>query len=232
MRRKALACRFVGVFIVAVVLVLGQAPWPTPRQTALASPALQSPGAQPAPSPGPAAGPTSAADLETSGEPGPSDAGVSVHPHGLSTLPRGERPEQVRQAIPRQYPDPAAFGRQKAAAHAAAAAVEHRPGGTSGSAPPPKLGLDINQTGGWNPPDGALAVGPASLLIAVNEAFAIYDKSTSALGLGPIGFTTFFGTTDSTFDPRALFDAGNAAPGGYGGGSGRFVLLATSTNSR
>jgi len=226
------APRSIVLCIVVIALVVGLASRPNTQATALASPALQSPGLQPAPSPGPASGPTTAADLATSGEPGPSDAGVAIHPHELATLPRGERPEQVRQAVPRQYPDPAAFGRQKAAAHQAAAAAEHRPGGTGASAPPPKLGLDINQTGGWNPPDGALAVGPSSLLVAVNEAFAIYNKSTSEMALGPIGFTTFFGTTDSTFDPRALFDAGNAAAGGYGGGSGRFVLLATTSNSQ
>jgi len=232
MRWRTPAPRFIVLCIVVIALVLGLASWSNTPLTALASPALQSPGLQPAPSPGPTSGSALAADLESSGEPGPSDAGVSVHPHQLSALPRGERPEQVRRAIPRQYPDPAAFGRQKAAAHQAAAVAEHRPGGTGVSAPPPKLGLDITQTGGWNPPDGALAVGPSSLLVAVNEAFAIYDKSTSEVALGPIGFTTFFGTTDSTFDPRALFDAGNAAVGGNGGGSGRFVLLATSTNSQ
>ena len=78
----------------------------------------------------------------------------------------------------------------------------------------------------FNPPDGALAVGPTSLLAAVNEAFAIYDRAGTRR-LGPVEFNAFFGTADFPFDPRALFDPGNAAPVGYGGGIGRFVLVAT-----
>src|SRR5438067_8488172 len=184
MRRGTLARRFVLMLTLTVALGVAQTSLPVLQPSALASAALQVPGPQPAPSPAPVSGPGTAADRETAGEPGPSDTGASVQPHQLPALPRGERPEQVRQEIPRQHPvDQAEVGRQKALAHEAAAAAEHRPGGTPVSAPPPKFAtLDINQTGGWNPPDGGLAVGPASVLVAVNEAFAIYDKSTNDKG--------------------------------------------------
>jgi hypothetical protein len=168
------------------------------------------------------------------GEPGPTAEGVPINPHQLPPIPRGETPQQVA-GIPRLYPvDAATFGQLKAQAQQNAAAGAHRPGGTAGSGggPVPKFDtLGLGDGGGWNPPDGGLAVGPTSMLVAVNEAFALYSRATTppALTLGPISFTSFFGTTASTYDPRALFDAGNGAAGGYGGGSGRFVLLAATT---
>jgi hypothetical protein len=138
--------------------------------------------------------------------------------------------------VDRHFPvDKTTFGQLKERANrAAAAAAEHQPEGPPGRAAGPAFPtLDRNQSnnGGdnflWNPPDGALAVGPGdAVLVAVNQSFAIFSRA-GALQLGPIGFNTFFGTSGSTYDPRALYDAGNAAPGGYGGGKGRFVLLAT-----
>jgi hypothetical protein len=77
----------------------------------------------------------------------------------------------------------------------------------------------------FNPPDGGLAVGPNSLLVAVNESFAVYNRTGTKL-LGPIAFQSFFGTTKDTFDPRALYDADNVGAGGKGGGKGRLVMVA------
>src|SRR5207248_5774370 len=101
--------------------------------------------------------------------------------------------------------------------------------GTLAPSPAPEFAtLGSTSTGGWNPPDGALAVGPTSILSGANEAFAIYDRSGN-LKLGPVGYQRFFSepSSSSVYDPRAFYDAGNASTGGYGGGHGRFVLLAT-----
>ena len=71
-------------------------------------------------------------------------------------------------------------------------------------------------------------MGPTSILSGANEAFAIYGR-TGNLELGPISFQTLFSEPSgaSVYDPRALFDSGNASASGYSGGHGRFLLLAT-----
>jgi hypothetical protein len=172
----------------------------------------------------------------TVGEPGPDADGTAADPRALPDAPRGETPSQARE-VPAQRPDPAAFGRAKAAANANAASAGHRPGTGGGAVAPPAQfpGLGYGDTGGWNPPDAALAAGPTSLLVAVNEAFTVYDKGGAVL-LPAKGLGAFFGTGDSVFDPRALYDAGNGAivngsAIGYNGGGGRFVMLATTVNN-
>ncbi|HEV8637210.1 MAG TPA: hypothetical protein VG370_23570, partial [Chloroflexota bacterium] len=173
---------------------------------------------------------------ESAGEPGPSAVGLPVNPHQLPAIPRDGGPQRVQEK-PRLYPDAATFGQMKAQANAAAAGAAHLPGSTpGGGGPAPEFAtLGFGDAGGWNPPDGALAVGPSNsvgpVFVAVNEAFGLYSRAGTRL-LGPISFQSFFGTGDSVFDPRALFDAGNASPGGYGGGRGRFVLLAVTMSSR
>ena len=158
---------------------------------------------------------------QTRGVPGPSAVGKRVDTRQLPPI-KGDTPQQVRQ-IPRLYPvDASAFGQMKAAANEAAAAQAHRPG--SGSSTSSTTGIDtlnFTQTGGWNPPDAGFAVGPSSILVALNEAYAIYDKTSGALLQGPISFGTLFGTSDSVFDPRAIYD----------NGSGRFVISTTSQNT-
>src|SRR5439155_15204669 len=135
------------------------------------------------------------------------------------------------QTAPRSYPvDQATYQRLKARADAEAAQRDHGQGndGTLATSPAPEFAtLGSTNTGGWNPPDGALAVGPTSILSGANEAFAIYDRSGN-LKLGPTAYQTLFKEpSSSVYDPRAFFDAGNASASGYGGGHGRFVLLAT-----
>jgi hypothetical protein len=124
--------------------------------------------------------------------------------------------------IPRRFPvDEATFGQLKARANANAAA--HLPGGTTStqSAPPALFdGLGLQDAGGWNPPDGGLAVSQTAVLEAVNEAFALYNTTGGAPAAGPTGLPALFGTADSVFDPRALYDKS----------SGRFVLLAVTSN--
>jgi alpha-tubulin suppressor-like RCC1 family protein len=83
--------------------------------------------------------------------------------------------------------------------------------------------------GGAGRPDAALAVGPVSILAAVNAAFAVYDR-TGTLLHGPVSLGSFFGSSDTIFGTRALYDAGNAGTGGYNGGRGRFVLLTATRN--
>lgn len=73
--------------------------------------------------------------------------------------------------------------------------------------------LDYTQCcggGGLTPPDPVLAVGPNHVLVAVNRAFAVYDKGGASL-LGPITLTALFaGTGDGCgtvpFDPELLYD--------------------------
>ena len=156
--------------------------------------------------------------------------GRRVDPHQLATQPpTGDTPQQVKVA-PRHLPvDQATYARLKSQADAAAAARD-RGGETSlaGSPAPQFATIGSTDTGGWNPPDGALGVGPTSVLTAANEALSIYDRAGNRL-VGPLGLPAFFGDsgTASVFDPRALYDAGNAAAGGYNGGHGRFVVVAT-----
>jgi hypothetical protein len=132
--------------------------------------------------------------------------------------------------VSRRYPvDEATYRQLKARADAAAAQRDRGEQDSLGSSPGPQWpALSSGSTGGWNPPDGALAVGPTSVLTGANEAMAVYDRSGN-LKLGPVSFTTFFGDTgaSSVYDPRALYDAGNASSTRYGGGHGRFVVLAT-----
>jgi hypothetical protein len=136
-----------------------------------------------------------------------------------------------------RYPvDQATFNAIKAQANATAAAQARAGGGGSSSHGKDKgpsaefPTLTYTGTGQvFNPPDGGLAVGPTSALVAVNESFAFYNRSGSVL-FGPISFQSFFGTTDSVFDPRGIYDAGNAN-GGYGGGHARFILAAVSHNN-
>ncbi len=163
---------------------------------------------------------------QTRGVPGPTAAGKRVDLRQLPPI-KGDTPQQVRE-IPQLYPvDANSFGQLKAAANQAAASKGHKPGsGTITSGPAPTFPtLDFTQTGGWNPPDAGLAVGPNSILVALNEALGIYSKPTTT---NPFALNTLvmfsskdlFNTTDSVFDPRALYDAYNK----------RFVLLAVSQN--
>ncbi|MCA1646785.1 MAG: hypothetical protein LC797_15455 [Chloroflexi bacterium] len=159
-----------------------------------------------------AAGPSALA-----GTPGPGAPGTRIDPRQVSA-PVGDTPEQ----LPRRYPvDEATLGRLKAQANAAAAARDAGGGVGLSVAPTPKFpGLSMGDAGGWNPPDAGLAVGLSAVLVAVNEGFAIYDRQgTKKLpaSAASIGFQGFFGTAGSTYDPRALYDAGQA----------HFVLLAT-----
>src|SRR5437870_1370033 len=116
----------------------------------------------PTPSPVVEAAGSSAPD----GVPGPSAAGVRVDPQRVSA-PAGDTPEQ----LPRRYPvDQATLGRLKAQANAAAAARDAGGGVFQSSGSTPKFStLSMGDAGGWNPPDGGLAVGPSAVLVAVNE---------------------------------------------------------------
>ena len=78
-----------------------------------------------------------------------------------------------------------------------------------------------------NPPDGGFAVGPQSLVQAINRGMAVYSR-TGQLEVGLVPFRTFFNHTGGANDPRAIYDAGNALPGGIAGGHGRFVVTAVS----
>jgi hypothetical protein len=224
MRRRELARGLAVTIALTVTFAIGQVYPPVVQPSDLQTAALQAPAAQPAPSPQPAPAPGPGAG-HASPRPGPSAGGAAVNPHRLPVALPEARQRPARD-VDRHFPvGKASFEQLKERANqAAAAAAEHRPEGPPGRAAGPAFPtLDRNQSsnGGdnslWNPPDGALAVGPGdAVLVAVNQSFAIYSRD-GVLQVGPIGFNTFFGTSGSTFDPRALYDAGK----------GRFVLLAT-----
>lgn len=89
--------------------------------------------------------------------------------------------------------------------------------GSGSAAPTPGsthfAGPDFTQCcggfGGITPPDPEMAAGPDHLIVVVNLAFVIYDKSGSAL-LGPLSFTSLFGSqpacTSGLFDPVVVYD--------------------------
>src|SRR5437870_12909981 len=108
-----------------------------------------------------AAGPSGLAGTD-----GPSAAGARVDPRRVPA-PVGDTPAQ----LPRRYPvDQATLGRLKAEANAAAAARDAGGGVFQSSGSTPKFStLSMGDAGGWNPPDGGLAVGPSAVLVAVNE---------------------------------------------------------------
>jgi hypothetical protein len=175
--------------------------------TASVSAALLAPGATAAPQQG------------EPGVAGPSARGVAIDLRSVPDLPTADKPIQPRE-IPRRYPvDAATFGQLKARANQAAngadqgTAAERLPG----PGPAPEFAT-IGYTG-WNPPDAGLAVGPSSMVVAVNESFAVYSRG-GALLRGPISFDSLFSTSDSLFDPRTLYDAARA----------RFVLLASGSS--
>jgi len=154
------------------------------------------------------------------GKPGPRVPGAPVDPHKLSSFPEGETPERE---VPRHVQtSQAEYGQLKAEANRQAAAERRGGPPQEQSGPPPTFAsLDMSGGGGWNPPDGGLAVGPATVLVAVNEAFAMYTR-TGTTSFGPKRFVDLFASvgihaTDSVYDPKALYDRG----------WGRFVLLAT-----
>ncbi|PZS04366.1 MAG: hypothetical protein DLM70_07880 [Chloroflexi bacterium] len=129
--------------------------------------------------------------------------------------------------------DAAVFAQQKAQANAAAAAQASMQGAVTSLTPLATsstgfLGMNMNDAcpAGfcYHTPDGALAVGPTSMLEVVNQAWAVYDRSGNRL-LGPVKLAGFFGTSNPPYDVRTLYDAGNGSGGGYGGGSGRFVMM-------
>jgi len=73
-------------------------------------------------------------------------------------------------------------------------------------------GIDINGCcggGGSVPPDPEVAVGPNHIIVVVNVAIAVYNKSGTLLA-GPTTLASFFsGTTGcntSVFDPNVLYD--------------------------
>jgi len=171
----------------------------------------------------PAAAPAAAAPSPVvrsgprAGVAGPPAPGLAVNAGRLPDQPQGDTPSQPRE-IPRRYSvDPTSVGRLKAEANQAAAAADR------GAGPPPPPGpapefATVSYTG-WNPPDAGLAVGPAHVLVAVNESFSIFNRSGTRLK-GPTSLGGLFNSTDSTFDPRAVYDTAQS----------HFVVLATASS--
>lgn len=174
-----------------------------------------------------------ARDSADRGKPVPQARSSTVKLSQLAAVPpTGDTP--IKMSKPRNYPvDQNRYRDLKQHVDAEATQRENQQGrqkddDTLPTSPSTQFAtLNSGITGGWNPPDGALGMGPTSLLSGANEAFAIYSRG-GALLVGPISFQTFFkeASTTSVYDPRALYDAGNAT-NGYAGGHGRFVLLAT-----
>src|SRR5579864_6723550 len=122
---------------------------------------------------------------------------ASVNPHQLAKIPpTGDTPIQMQ--APRNYPvsqdryrqlkqqvDADADQRdQRQSNNGGGAVLEATPGAQFAT-------LNSSTTGGWNPPDGALAVRPTSLVSGANEGLAIYNRG-GALLHGPWSFESFF----------------------------------------
>ena len=210
MRRHTHGWRLAGASVLTGLVVLAWAGlsepgWPGSSAVAAAQ-------GVPAGSPVPRAG-------GRAGVAGPAAPGAAVDAGRLPDQPAGETPAQPRE-IPRRYPvDPGTFGRLKAAA--AQAAAERDRGLGQGVLPPPGPPPEFATVSytGWNPPDAGLAVGPAHVLVVVNESYSVYNRAGARLS-GPKSLGSLFGTTDSTFDPRALYDPAQ----------GRFVVLSTAAS--
>jgi hypothetical protein len=81
-----------------------------------------------------------------------------------------------------------------------------RTDGTGGEALAPSLGGSFLVGPQQNsiPPDPTLAVGPYNLVAVTNDAVSVFKKNGT--GVQTLGLAAFFGTTDNTFDPKALYD--------------------------
>jgi len=176
---------------------------------------------------------------EFTGSQGPTARGISVDPRHLpgSITPQGQAEGQ-----PAPFPeDPSIFAQQKVQANAAAASQAKLQAIVPGSAARAAsftssfTGMDMNAACApslcYHTPDGAVAVGPTSVLEMVNQAFAVYGR-TGNLMLGPIKLYSFFQADNPPYDVRTLYDASNAGGSGYGGGDGRFVIMALSKGTR
>jgi hypothetical protein len=64
-------------------------------------------------------------------------------------------------------------------------------------------------------------------VVGLNFSLAIYSRA-GQLQLGPVPFPTFFANSGGANDPRVIYDAGNALPGGVAGGHGRFIVTGVS----
>ncbi len=88
------------------------------------------------------------------------------------------------------------------------------------------VGLDFNQSTGFVPPDTNGAAGPSSFIETVNQALAIYNKSTGAL-VASADFATFFGSLPALAgggfsDPVVVYD--DNVPGQLAT-QGRFIVV-------
>jgi hypothetical protein len=169
----------------------------------------------------------------TPGQHGPTAAGTRVNAHRLAETLHDTQPH-ARSVPERPGVDSGTYAALKQRAGKKAGQGSHGPSSKPGHQGKPTAEfptLTYTSTGqAFNPSDGGLAIGPTSELTAVNESWALYGR-TGALLQGPVTFQSFFGISDTIFDPRALYDAGNASSGGYGGGQGRFVLAALTHNN-
>ncbi|MGI8825619.1 MAG: hypothetical protein ACR2JC_08235 [Chloroflexota bacterium] len=161
---------------------------------------------------------------------GPSSAGVRTNPHALAPAVVGNSP--------RVYDTPhasfAGVSSQQPSVSTQPALVSPALATSVTGTATPFTGSDMMASCSpsycYKKPDGAVAAGPASVLQAVNQAFAVYDRGGNEL-LGPVSLQAFFDTSGHPYDERAVYDAGNAVNRGYGGGSGRFILSALVQNS-
>lgn len=148
-----------------------------------------------------------------------------------------------------------------AAAQPMSAAVQNLDGSKKPVGQKPKLGVDFDAidasdcctgTGfsAFVPPDPDIAVGPNHVIVVVNTAFEVYDKSGNSLS-GPIQFATFFDPSQGTgggtpgctafalqfgaqrgsvFDPDVVYDAAaDRFVIGIDGNGTDFCIAATQT---
>ena len=67
------------------------------------------------------------------------------------------------------------------------------------------LNFEAIDSSGWIPPDTVVAVGAHDIVEATNSGFAIYSKTGRQIQ-GYTTFASFFGTSETLFDPRIVYN--------------------------
>lgn len=122
------------------------------------------------------------------------------------------QPSVAARVVPINRPtlDEAAYRAAKAAAETAGAA-----GTSKGESPAPQgppanngnyTGVNESTAGFFFPPDTEGVVGSNHVVEVTNSHIDIYLKTIPGVLVKSVSLATFFGTTDTLFDPRAIFD--------------------------
>ncbi len=122
------------------------------------------------------------------------------------------QPSPAVRIVPINRPtlDEAAYRAAKAAAETARASATGKGESPAPLGPPLSngnyTGVNESTAGFFFPPDTNGVVGTSHLVEVTNSHVDIYTKAIPGVLLKSVSLPTFFGTTDTLFDPRAIFD--------------------------